>query len=80
MQFVELYSWLQPHKRSELRYRELLSLRGDRPDASPPLLWGRIKEGGRAVLRDKGAAPHSTLSSVCATPHPTRPHKRGRVR
>ena len=45
-------------------------------------LWGRIKEGGRAVLRDKGAAARRIISSATATPHPrpSLPHKRGRVR
>jgi hypothetical protein len=41
----------------------------DRSAASPPPLWGRIKEGGRAVLRNKRAA-HSIISSVRTTPHP----------
>ena len=47
--------------------------------ASPPHLWGRIKEGGRADLnRESIEAQNRPLAS--ATPTPTRPHKRGRVR
>src|SRR5271156_2344416 len=38
-----------------------------------PPLWGRIKEGGRAVLCDKGAAARSIISSDRATPHPCPP-------
>ena len=52
-------------------------LRGDRPAASPPPLWGRTKEGGRAVLRNKGAATPATRPA--RPPTPARPHKRGRV-
>jgi hypothetical protein len=54
----------------------LLSLREDRCAAFPPPLWGRIKEGGRAGLRDKSSAA-SITSSVGATPTPARPHKGG---
>ena len=58
----------------------LLGLRANRPAASPPpraALWGRIKEGGRAVLRDKRAAAHSIISPVRATPHPGPPPQEG---
>ena len=41
------------------------------------LLWGRIKEGGRAVLRVKRAAAHSIVSPVRATPHPCPPPQEG---
>ncbi len=46
-------------------------------DAPPPPLWGRIKEGGRAVLCGKGAAARSRVSSVHATPHPCPPPQEG---
>jgi hypothetical protein len=42
--------------------------RGIAPLRLLPLLWGRIKEGGRSVLCNKGAAAHPT--TACATPHP----------
>ena len=40
----------------------------------------RIKEGGRAVLRDEPAMAYSIISSVRATPHPCPPPQGGRVR
>ncbi len=43
--------------------------------ASPTPLWGRTKEGGRAVLRNKGAATYAT--TACATPHPRPPPQEG---
>ena len=39
-------------------------------------MWGRIKEGGRAVLRDWRAG-HPTISTVRATPHPYPPPQEG---
>ena len=38
---------------------------------------GRIKEGGRAVRCDKGAAAHPIISSARATPHPYPPPQDG---
>ena len=55
----------------------MLRLRRERLGASPPPLWGRNKEGGRTVLRDKRAAEHSIISSVRATPHPCPPPQEG---
>ena len=55
----------------------LFSIRSDRSTASPPPLWGRTKEGGRAVLRDKRAATHSIISQVRETPHPGPPPQEG---
>jgi len=53
----------------------------DRFGASPPPLWGRIKEGGCAVRRDKMQhLIRQVVSLAGATPHPCRPHKRARVR
>jgi hypothetical protein len=54
-----------------------LGLRGDRSAASSPPLWGRTKERGRAVLRDKQAAAHSIISPVGAIPHPGPPPQEG---
>jgi hypothetical protein len=71
--------WDQMHNTSESGHQSalLLGLRGDRPTASPPPLWGTTKEGGRAVLRDKRAAAHSIISPVRATPRPGPPPQEG---
>jgi hypothetical protein len=53
-----------------------LSLRADRVDASPPP-HGKIKEGGRAILRKKRAFAHPIISVVRTTPHPARPTRGG---
>jgi hypothetical protein len=50
---------------------------GTGPPRLLPPLWGRTKEGGRAVLRDKRAAAHSIISPVGATPHPGPPPQEG---
>ena len=51
--------------------------RGSFGRVSSPLR-ARTKEGGRTILCNKGAATRATTVGV--TPHPSRPHKRGRVR
>jgi hypothetical protein len=48
--------------------------RGSVGGVSSPL-WGRIKVGGRATLRNKGAATPATM--VRATPHPRPPPQEG---
>ena len=46
-----------------------------RKGLSPPPLWGRVREGGRAALSEQGADPFS--DSPVRPPTPTLPHKGG---
>jgi hypothetical protein len=40
-------------------------------------MWGRTEEGGRAVVRNNGAAAHPIISSAIATPQPLPAPTRG---
>jgi hypothetical protein len=44
---------------------------------SPPPLWGRVREGGRAELSES-SQQSATISKVCATPLPGPPPQGGR--
>ncbi len=52
----------------------IVRFHGAPPVASPPPLWGRIKEGGRAIL-SRPDPSNATISTIRATPQPTRPRK-----